>query len=245
MCECDAREALLQMKPYYDHAGITIYHGDCREVMASFPPCFRVDALVTDPPYGVNLVTKTSDYRQSKHFDNGESLKATRLYQDDEDHVSSLIKTAIPAALSIAERGIVFSGVNMLFHYPRPAWVGCVFTPNGAGRCSWWFVCMHPILFYGKDPALQDGKGSLPNSFRTEQPNREAFDHPCPKPISWMKWAVERASRQGETIIDPFMGSGTTLRAAKDLGRRAIGIEIEERYCEIAAKRLSQEVLPL
>ena len=66
---------------------------------------------------------------------------------------------------------------------------------------------------------------------------------PRPKPLPWMKWAVALVSRPGETVIDPFMGSGTTLRAAKDLGRRAIGIEIEERYCEIAAKRLGQEVL--
>jgi site-specific DNA-methyltransferase (adenine-specific) len=70
-------------------------------------------------------------------------------------------------------------------------------------------------------------------------------DHPCPKPYGWMAWAICLASEDGETVLDPFMGSGTTLRAAKDLGRKAIGIEIEERYCEIAAKRMRQEVLPL
>jgi DNA modification methylase len=65
-------------------------------------------------------------------------------------------------------------------------------------------------------------------------------EHPSPKPLNVMRWIL--GCLPGETVLDPFMGSGTTLRAAKDLGRRAIGIEIEERYCEIAAKRLAQEV---
>jgi len=73
----------------------------------------------------------------------------------------------------------------------------------------------------------------------------EPFDngHPCPKPLAWAKWLIAKSTAQ--TVLDPFMGSGTTLRAAKDLGRKAIGIEIEERYCEIAAKRMSQMVMEL
>lgn len=228
------------MKPYYEHGGITIYHGDCREVL----PGLEADVMVTDPPYGVGLKTKTSDYRQSAAFDNGASLKASTLYEDSAEHVAALIQEAIPLALSLVERGLVYCGVRMLLRYPDPSSIGSVFTPNGAGVCSWGFQTSHPILFYGKDPFLQDGRGSRPNGFRTEQPNKEHFDHPCPKPIGWMRWAVLRVSREAETILDPFMGSGTTLRAAKDLGRQAIGIEIEERYCEIAAKRLGQEVLP-
>lgn len=66
--------------------------------------------------------------------------------------------------------------------------------------------------------------------------------HPCPKPLRWMTWALSLAGDGVQSVLDPFMGSGTTLRAAKDLGRKAIGIEIEERYCEIAAKRMGQEV---
>jgi site-specific DNA-methyltransferase (adenine-specific) len=225
---------------YYEEDGITIYHGDCREIL----PQIAGHVVVTDPPYGVNLTTKTSDYRGSANFDAGESLMASVLYRDDPEHVRALIASVMPHVLSIG-RALVFSGTRMMWAYPEPTAVGCVFTPNGAGRSSWGFQCMHPVLFYGKDPWLAAGKGSRPNSFRTEQPNLERIDHPCPKPLEWMTWAVMRASMDGEVVIDPFMGSGTTLRAAKDLGRRAVGIEIEERYCEIAAKRLSQRVLPL
>ena len=69
--------------------------------------------------------------------------------------------------------------------------------------------------------------------------------HPTSKPLSMFRTFVERFTDQGELILDPYMGSGTTLRAAKDLGRQAIGIELNERYCEIAAKRCAQEVLDL
>jgi site-specific DNA-methyltransferase (adenine-specific) len=229
------------VRPYYEDALVTLYHGDCREVL----PIVSADALVTDPPYGIGLVTKTSDYRDSAAFDAGESLRASVVYDDDPARIRSLVREVIPLALGRVTRGVVFSGPAALWAYPEPASIGCVFTPNGAGRSAWGFQCMHPVLFYGKDPFLQDGKGGRPNSWRTEQPNRERIDHPCPKPIEWMRWALWRATRDGESVLDPFAGSGTTLRAAKDLGRRAIGIEIEERYCEVAAKRLAQEVLPL
>lgn len=227
--------------PYYDEGGVTIYHADCRELL----PKLTADVVITDPPYGVGLVTKTSDYRGSRNFDGGKSLKASVLYRDDPEHVRSLIRETFPVMRAIANRVVVFSGVRMMWEYPPPDSVGAVYAPNGAGLTRWGFQVVHPILYYGSDPFLADGRGSRPNGFRTEQPNGETIDHPCPKPRRWMTWAVERASRPGELILDPFAGSGTTLVAAKECGRRAIGIEVEERYCEIAARRLTQGVLEL
>jgi site-specific DNA-methyltransferase (adenine-specific) len=215
----------------------TLYLGDCREVLASLP---KVDAVVTDPPYGVGLKTKTSDYRQSAYFDAGESMAASVTYDDDPETIRNLIESVMPWVLANADRAVITPGARMMFSYPEPASVGAVFTPNGAGRSPWGFQCSHPILYYGKDPYLADGKGSRPNGFRTEQPNREKIDHPCPKPIEWMNWLVNRGTRHGETVLDPFMGSGTTGVACMNLGRAFVGIELEPKYFAIACKRIEQ-----
>lgn len=199
-----------------------------------------IDAVVTDPPYGIDLKRKTSDFRDSRFFDAGQSLAASVLYSDNPDKTRQLVAQVMPAVLRLAERVIVFPGPAMLWAYPEPASIGSVFTPNGAGRTAWGFQCTHPVLFYGKDPFLQDGLGGRPNSYRTEQPNTDKTDHPCPKPLAWMEWAVWRGSRYLETILDPFMGSGTTGVACARLGRRFIGIEIEPRYFDIACRRIEQ-----
>jgi DNA modification methylase len=215
----------------------TLYCEDCRFIL---PTLHGIDATIADPPYGIGLVKKTSDYRASRYFDNGISLKASSVYRDDPEEIKALIREVVPACLSISTRALFFTGPAMILAYPEPASVGSVFTPNGAGRTAWGFQCTHPIFFYGKDPFLQDGKGGHPNSFRDEQPNPEKIDHPCPKPVKWMRWAVTRASRHGETILDPFMGSGTTGVACVKLGRKFIGIERERKYFDIACRRIEE-----
>lgn len=108
----------------------------------------------------------------------------------------------------------------------------------------WGFTCWQPILAYGSDPYLANNMGSRPDIIEHSETS-EKNGHPCPKPFAFWKKLLHRGSvKSTDTVIDPMMGSGTTLEAAKDMGLRAIGIEIEEKYCEIAAKRLSQEVLP-
>lgn len=215
----------------------TLILGDCREIL---PELGKVDAVVTDPPYGIGLERKTSDFRGSQWFDNGKSAQASKLYDDQPDTIRQLLSEIVPALLSASTRALIFPGPAMLWAYPEPASIGTVFTPNGAGRTAWGFQCSHPVLFYGKDPFLQDGKGGRPNSFRNEQPNAEKIDHPCPKPLAWMTWAIGRASRADETILDPFMGSGTTGVAAIKLGRKFIGIEIEPKYFDIACRRIEE-----
>jgi site-specific DNA-methyltransferase (adenine-specific) len=222
-----------EVKPYYEHAGITIYHGDCVDWLASFPEiCFH--AMVTDPPYGVELSA-----RVTKHTVRTSSIT----YEDGREYVREEIVPRIKLFLERVSCAVITPGNRNMWAYPEPEEVGCVFFPNGAGMSRWGFGTFNPVLFYGKDPYLAAGLGSRPNGVSATHWNSDNVDHPCPKPLAWMKWMVARATLPEGTLIDPFVGSGTTLQAAKDLGRRAIGVEIEEKYCEIAAKRISQEVL--
>ena len=212
------------MKPYYDHAGITIYHGDCRDIL----PHVTADVVVTDPPYGVRFEGKAT-----KHT----TIKTGGYIGVDDGEVGPSV---VSMAIALVGRGAVFTGNQRAFAYPPPDDIGCVYCPSGAGIGRWGFTLFHPVLFYGKRPSSALFPSSM-QSFETS----EQCGHPCPKPTGWMRWLVKLVSLETDTILDPFMGSGTTLVAAKQLGRKAIGIEIEERYCEIAVKRLAQEVLPL
>ena len=216
------------MKPYYEEGGITIYHGDCREVL---PGLGSVDLALTDPPYGVGVEYGTCS-------------------SDTDAYVSELAATVIPTLRRLAPTVLVTCGTRNLFAYPRPDWVLSWVQPASAGMCAWGFATWQPILAYGSDPYLRARMGSRADTIiRNAQGlgvarDRAAYGHPCPKPLpAWALILKRGSARPGDTVLDPFMGSGTTLRAAKDLGRKAIGIEIEERYCEIAAKRLGQGVL--
>jgi DNA modification methylase len=218
--------------PYFERAGITIYHGDCRDVL---PHLGSVDAVVTDPPYGI-------DFNYGTYDDDPESY-ADLMHQwiEDATRVAGDGPFFVWQAMSTCERWHewfpagwrVFAACKGFVQY-RPIAVQYAFDP---------------VIFWGDVPRQKDA-----NVFRRDWhvqtlapfgSNRPARVHPCARPLEQVRYVVEIASLPGQTVIDPFMGSGTTLRAAMDLGRRAIGIEIEERYCEIAARRLQQTVLPL
>lgn len=231
------------MTPYYEQDGITIFHADCRNVLPllDLP---AIHSVITDPPYGTNFSGKAAVQRTGGRWT--KKLPGGYSFTDDPQYVRSVVVPIIVALCTEIRSVVVTPGVRNAWLYPQPDDLGTWFTPSGNGMSSWGFVCSHPILYYGRDPYLAARLGGRPNSTGYHWPNdANTSGHPCAKPISFMKWLVNRASLPGEMVLDPFMGSGTTLRSAKDLGRKAIGIEIEERYCEIAVKRLQQQVLPL
>ena len=204
--------------PYYSDDYVVIYHGDCREIL---PEIERVDLVLTDPPYG-----NKTDYAS---------------FNDSAENTHRLIAEVLPLVLGKAERVALTPGVANMWRYPEPTWTLAWVTPAGAGSGPWGFCCWQPILVYGKDPYLQLGMGRRPDYIEHTE-TAEKNGHPCPKPLGLWKKVMNRVQPKAGTILDPFMGSGTTLRAAKDLGHKAIGIELEEKYCEIAAARMAQEV---
>lgn len=203
----------------------TLYRGDCREVL---PTLGIVDAVVTDPPYGVNF--------------KGKNTKHTK--RDNDGYISGDSATIGPEVIRICAelfpRVVATVGAATAFDYPKPTEIGSIFCPSGAGLGRWGFILTHPILYYGSCPYLALGKGHRPNSFQSFARSEEN-DHPCPKPIEWMQWLVNKATTaSGQTVLDPFMGSGTTGVACVELGRQFIGIEIEPSYFDIACRRIEE-----
>lgn len=218
------------MKPYYDDGkGIVIYHGDCREVLPAL--ALPADALVVaDPPYGVSERTD----RKAK----GRSYAAAcydfaPVYDDD--------KPFDPAHLLTFKRLVLWGANHFAERLPAsPSWLvwdkrdGIASNDNADCELAWSNLGGPARVF------RHLWSGMIKASERDQRRL-----HPTQKPVALGSWLLQNWSKPGDTVVEPYMGGGFVLRAAKDLGRRAIGIEIEERYCEIAARRLSQEVLAL
>jgi len=209
--------------------------GDCLSLMAALPDgC--VDAVITDPPYGVGLVGKTAKQRGG-----GQTIRPGEYgHPDTRAYILKVVIPAIEQCLRISRTVAVTPGARSAFLYPEPTDIGCFFSAAGTGMGRWGFTCSQPILFYGSDPYLEHSLGPRPNSFGQTYPNdANEIDHPCAKPMRQWKWLVGRASLEGYTILDPFLGSGTTAVAAKKLGRHFLGFEISEEYCRIARERIA------
>jgi site-specific DNA-methyltransferase (adenine-specific) len=202
--------------PYYQDDWVTIYHGDCRDLL----PHITADIAVTDPPYNAAKNYGAHDDAMTR----GEYVAWCHEWFD-----------------MLPDRRIIFPGVGNQWVWAdkQPKAVACWYKPgNPGGGGPFQFCEWEPILLWGVNFKL----GDVFHVSISTQP--DTGDHPCPKPLRLMRSLLERLRTPG-SIVDPFAGSGSTLRAAKDLGRNSIGIELEERFCEIAAKRCAQEVLDL
>ena len=209
----------------------TIIKGDCLEVMKGYGDKI-FDLILTDPPYN------------AKNIGPNARVYSEGIMQLPPEEYKKFCTDWITEALRISHRVVFTPGIANVCYYPQPDWIACWHKPGGrifyrfGGFNAW-----EPIFLYGKIP-----KGKrLPQDYLlvntmnfTKGPEK---DHPCPKPLELMRILVDTFSLEGERVLDPFTGSGTTLVAAKSLNRQYAGIEMNEKYIEIARKRLSQEML--
>ena len=203
------------MKPYYSHAGVTIYHADARDVV----PHLAYETVITDPvwPNAPDGLFGVDD--------------PVRLFAE----VASLLRcNRLAVQLGCNSDPGMLVSVGMPF--VRVCWLPYI-VPGYRGRVLY---SGDVAYLYGAIPK-QNGHKVITGEHKAHGDGRS--EHPSPRALGHTRWLVGRWSEPTDTVLDPFMGSGTTLVAAKATGRSAIGIEIEERYCEIAAQRLAQEVL--
>jgi site-specific DNA-methyltransferase (adenine-specific) len=239
------------MKPYYERAGVSIYNGDALDVLDALGD-IQVDAVVMDPPYASG--TRTEMGKSSS----GAMLRGGRFSDRplELDQMTTQGFVWLMRAIANGVRPVLPDGGSILSFIDWRQWpnlVGAMETCNYRvqGMVVWdkgsigmgkGFRRQHELVCHASKgtPRVHDaGVGDVLTYARVRPEH-----HPSPKPPELLQRLLSVVSAPGETVLDPFMGSGTTLRAAKDLGRKAIGIEIEERYCEIAANRLAQEALP-
>jgi site-specific DNA-methyltransferase (adenine-specific) len=218
------------MKPYYEADGITLYHGDCRDVLHAIPSQ-SVDMALTDPPYLVSYKGRWGSKQGAIKGDAEASWLAPVFVE--------LWRILAADALCFTFYGWPHADTFMtlwkLVGFRPISQIVCVKNVWGLGYFT---RSQHESAFL-----LAKGKPGKPLkaiSDVVEWRRVRAAEHPNQKPLATIATLVEAYSRPGACIVDPFAGSGTTLVAARNLGRRAIGVEVEERYCEIAAKRLCE-----
>lgn len=241
------------MRPYYEHNGITIYHGDCFDVL---PMLSGIEAVITDPPYSSGGQFRGDRMRSTfeKYVQSDTQAYRPEFAGDNRDQRSYLTWCSLwmGAALRASAPSApiaVFTDWRQLPTTTDAIQVGgwvwrgiAVWTKNYGRVNSAGFSSAAEYVVWGSNGPAAERADYPPGAFSCAVERDRV--HVAQKPLDVMQW-VCRVASPAATILDPFMGSGTTLHAARNLGHPAIGIDSDERYCEIAAKRLSQEVLAL
>ncbi len=232
------------MKPYYAENGITIYHGDCRDVLPQLKD--SADLLFTDPPYGMQWAGQGTTSQQANIAADGVRQGVRTVRQMLFEAVPLLARDAHLLIFCHWQSWPDFYDAISPHCKIRNALIWHKAT-GGMGNSRLDYIRDYEVILYGTRDATREigGNGSYSNVLSGFSRIGEGRRHPSEKPLHLIQHLVERHCPVSGVVLDPFLGSGTTLEAARLMGRRAIGIEIEERYCEVAAQRLAQEVLAL
>ena len=233
------------MTTYYDHNCITIYHGDCREILPEIEP---VDLVLTDPPYNAKTHNgaMAGNRRTNREIHRALDIEFEPIEPQEFSAVLNAVKTKGWCVATMAYQHVVALEAD-----PPSRWsfvrFGIWVKPNSAPQFTgdrpgngWEAIAILRVTG-GKARWFGGGRHAV-WTHNIDRSKNGAPWGPTSKPVELVCDWTRLFSSEGDTVLDPLMGSGTTLRAAKDLGRRAIGIEIEEKYCEIAAKRMAQEI---
>ena len=208
------------MKPYYKDDYCTIYHGDCREIM----PGLKYDVVITDPVWPNNSVEEFKD------------INPYSLFKDFADLLPAEIKRIAILLGCDSDPGILGPIHKQFF---RVCWLRYN-LPGHKGRL---LNTSNVAYLYGAPPKSIPGRRLIRGEFTSIGKIGKETEHPCPRKISHMNFIINIWSDLQDIVLDSFMGSGQTLLASKNQGRKAIGIDTKEEYCEMTAKRLSQGVL--
>ena len=229
------------MKPYYQEPNIKIYCGDCLDILKDIDDN-SIDLVLTDPPYNIgyqsNMRTRSSKFNLIVNDDNDFRTKIyPTLYNKLKNNSACLIFCSFKNyAVDYIVLSKYFEIKNNIIWY-KPG--------GGIGDLEHSLLTDYEMILVGHKGRCKIRGKRLGSVWRNTKVNPNKMIHPTEKPTSLINRLIEKFSDVGDVVLDPFFGSGTTLRACKDLGRKCIGIEISKEYCDIAVKRLAQEVLPL
>lgn len=212
------------MKPYFETKNGVLYHGDCCSVSLGMSEN-EIDLLLTDPPYGIGEAAGKNKSRGN--------IAVAKDYGDLDWDNKTPTSFVIDELRRISKNQVIFGG-NYFDLPPSSCWI--VWDKNNGDNdfadCE--------LAWTNFKSAVRKVKYTWNGMIQENMKQKDIRYHPTQKPIGVMKWIIERYSNPEDTILDPFIGSGTTAVACEQLNRKWIGIEREEQYCEIAAKRLSE-----
>ena len=198
---------------------VELYCGDCLDILPTLE-AGSVDTVITDPPYGLGIP-----------YDS---------YRDTKDNLKVLVSRFVPEVRRVSNLAVVFCGIHNVQAYPESDWIGCWFYGTTGNFGKFGYNAWQPFLLYGKN---NNRYGMDTIKYSKMEKRVEGF--PCSKPIGLMEKLVDRFTAPGSTVVDPFMGSGTTGVACVRTGRNFIGIEIDPGYFDIAKSRIEKAQLEM